>query len=163
MRRRPPRSTRTDTRFPYTTLFRSLRIGRRAGKARLGNRRGKLHQGRNDDRRRDCRSRWARALLHHQHSLRWPARESRAGPDRETNRQSRTRGLGQTLRPGNPDRLTAIRVSGSGSRHAPREYLANTPLLALRGPLVAPEDADISVEPLDPAIANIHSAALELK
>src|SRR3546814_14565428 len=28
MRRRPPRSTRTDTRFPYTTLFRSaLRIG----------------------------------------------------------------------------------------------------------------------------------------
>src|SRR3546814_8289088 len=28
MRRRPPRSTRTDTRFPYTTLFRS---GQRAG------------------------------------------------------------------------------------------------------------------------------------
>src|SRR3546814_19662414 len=25
MRRRPPRSTRTDTRFPYTTLFRSSR------------------------------------------------------------------------------------------------------------------------------------------
>src|SRR3546814_7185275 len=25
MRRRPPRSTRTDTRFPYTTLFRSAR------------------------------------------------------------------------------------------------------------------------------------------
>src|SRR3546814_2643943 len=25
MRRRPPRSTRTDTRFPYTTLFRSKR------------------------------------------------------------------------------------------------------------------------------------------
>src|SRR3546814_3983468 len=25
MRRRPPRSTRTDTRFPYTTLFRSER------------------------------------------------------------------------------------------------------------------------------------------
>src|SRR3546814_18650539 len=24
MRRRPPRSTRTDTRFPYTTLFRSI-------------------------------------------------------------------------------------------------------------------------------------------
>src|SRR3546814_4174200 len=41
MRRRPPRSTRTDTLFPYTTLFRSLtaavvavqplRIGRRSG------------------------------------------------------------------------------------------------------------------------------------
>src|SRR3546814_4233097 len=25
--RRPPRSTRTDTRFPYTTLFRSVRHG----------------------------------------------------------------------------------------------------------------------------------------
>src|SRR3546814_4896091 len=30
MRRRPPRSTRTDTLFPYTTLFRSL-VGNRAG------------------------------------------------------------------------------------------------------------------------------------
>src|SRR3546814_10826856 len=32
MIRRPPRSTRTDTLFPYTTLFRSLRlaIGRKA-------------------------------------------------------------------------------------------------------------------------------------
>src|SRR3546814_5546125 len=26
MRRRPPRSTRTDTLFPYTTLFRSIRL-----------------------------------------------------------------------------------------------------------------------------------------
>src|SRR3546814_20618373 len=33
MRRRPPRSTRTDTLFPYTTLFRSLRrIGERPGR-----------------------------------------------------------------------------------------------------------------------------------
>src|SRR3546814_767962 len=30
MRRRPPRSTRTDTRFPYTTLFRSDRTRRRS-------------------------------------------------------------------------------------------------------------------------------------
>src|SRR3546814_7384631 len=29
MIRRPPRSTRTDTLFPYTTLFRSARSGRR--------------------------------------------------------------------------------------------------------------------------------------
>src|SRR3546814_15834661 len=29
MIRRPPRSTRTDTLFPYTTLFRSLQRGRR--------------------------------------------------------------------------------------------------------------------------------------
>src|SRR3546814_2049549 len=27
MRRRPPRSTRTDTLFPYTTLFRSVLMG----------------------------------------------------------------------------------------------------------------------------------------
>src|SRR3546814_3679594 len=32
MKRRPPRSTRTDTRFPYTTLFRSL-AGPQAGVA----------------------------------------------------------------------------------------------------------------------------------
>src|SRR3546814_20151529 len=33
MIRRPPRSTRTDTLFPYTTLFRSQRIGLRIGAA----------------------------------------------------------------------------------------------------------------------------------
>src|SRR3546814_18819756 len=33
MIRRPPRSTRTDTLFPYTTLFRSPRCGRHAGSA----------------------------------------------------------------------------------------------------------------------------------
>src|SRR3546814_18087672 len=38
MIRRTPRSTRTDTLFPYTTLFRSLlvRIGIRIGRHRLG-------------------------------------------------------------------------------------------------------------------------------
>src|SRR3546814_19663588 len=38
MVRRPPRSTRTDTRFPYTTLFRSGQLlagGIEAGRARL--------------------------------------------------------------------------------------------------------------------------------
>src|SRR3546814_8236307 len=30
MIRRPPRSTRTDTLFPYTTLFRSHEVGRQA-------------------------------------------------------------------------------------------------------------------------------------
>src|SRR3546814_4228897 len=30
MIRRPPRSTRTDTLFPYTTLFRSSSLGRRS-------------------------------------------------------------------------------------------------------------------------------------
>src|SRR3546814_2737041 len=37
MIRRPPRSTRTDTLFPYTTLFRSHRTGRR-GRAGPGDR-----------------------------------------------------------------------------------------------------------------------------
>src|SRR3546814_1695865 len=31
MRRRPPRSTRPDTIFPYTTLFRSTRLRQRTG------------------------------------------------------------------------------------------------------------------------------------
>src|SRR3546814_15848867 len=35
MIRRPPRSTRTDTRLPYTTLFRSHRVARRS-QAELG-------------------------------------------------------------------------------------------------------------------------------
>src|SRR3546814_8138178 len=35
MIRRPPRSTRTDTHFPYTTLFRSLRQRRQIHRARL--------------------------------------------------------------------------------------------------------------------------------
>src|SRR3546814_13441070 len=41
MIRRPPRSTRTDTRFPYTTLFRS-RADRRAGCV------GAMHAGHGD-------------------------------------------------------------------------------------------------------------------
>src|SRR3546814_7249152 len=43
MIRRPPRSTRTDTRFPYTTLFRSrfLLFGARG----RGNERNAHHQG----------------------------------------------------------------------------------------------------------------------
>src|SRR3546814_11560518 len=36
MRRRPPRSTRTDTLFPYTTLFRSKNAGERTHHPLLG-------------------------------------------------------------------------------------------------------------------------------
>src|SRR3546814_15881808 len=36
MIRRPPRSTRTDTLFPYTTLFRSLAAAARLGEFRFG-------------------------------------------------------------------------------------------------------------------------------
>src|SRR3546814_5030766 len=35
MIRRPPRSTRTDTLFPYTTLFRSPQVQRRVGREAL--------------------------------------------------------------------------------------------------------------------------------
>src|SRR3546814_1851232 len=43
MIRRPPRSTRTDTLFPYTTLFRSARAGRLASIKRRHFRHG--HRG----------------------------------------------------------------------------------------------------------------------
>src|SRR3546814_17330318 len=35
MLRRPPRSTRTDTLFPYTTLFRSVAVAARSGVLRV--------------------------------------------------------------------------------------------------------------------------------
>src|SRR3546814_4219595 len=35
MRRRPPRATRTDTLFPYTTLFRSISVVNRIGRGRM--------------------------------------------------------------------------------------------------------------------------------
>src|SRR3546814_9978822 len=37
MIRRPPRSTRTDTLFPYTTLFRSWAIGRGRSSGKIAN------------------------------------------------------------------------------------------------------------------------------
>src|SRR3546814_7010072 len=64
MIRRPPRSTRTDTLFPYTTLFRSAARGgalladQEVGGGRRGRRRLRLHQ---PLRRRDSR----RARLPH--------------------------------------------------------------------------------------------------
>src|SRR3546814_18248745 len=49
MIRRPPRSTRTDTPFPYTTLFRSIVQGSRRRRIRLPPRRrllyGRRHRG----------------------------------------------------------------------------------------------------------------------
>src|SRR3546814_1058125 len=43
MIRRPPKSTRTDPRFPSTTLFRSAEPGRAAQPQRAGARRRSLH------------------------------------------------------------------------------------------------------------------------
>src|SRR3546814_13511436 len=45
MIRRPPRSTRTDTLFPYTTLFRSLQFLPIAREPRLGQRFGRADAG----------------------------------------------------------------------------------------------------------------------
>src|SRR3546814_7567230 len=48
MIRRPPRSTRTDTLFPYTTLFRSSGLVARAGGrwSRIGRKRARHQRGR---------------------------------------------------------------------------------------------------------------------
>src|SRR3546814_8447530 len=64
MIRRPPRSTRTDTLFPYTTLFRSQaerRAGRRGVRIPCGKDRAALRRGRSPpDRRRE--SAWKRVF-----------------------------------------------------------------------------------------------------
>src|SRR3546814_15073240 len=56
--RQPPRSTRPDTLFPYTTLFRSRRQGRRGGRAH------RCAGGRRDGRCRGplCHARYRRRL-----------------------------------------------------------------------------------------------------
>src|SRR3546814_2843587 len=57
MIRRPPRSTRTDTLFPYTTLFRSAGTRRRG--VRPGERAGvRAGEGRPVERAGRCRSPW---------------------------------------------------------------------------------------------------------
>src|SRR3546814_5770168 len=61
MIRRPPRSTRTDTLFPYTTLFRSTRVHREHGRAHGFTRGGA------DDRRSDARPRPAPAAPQPRH------------------------------------------------------------------------------------------------
>src|SRR3546814_6632657 len=73
MIRRPPRSTRTDTLFPYTTLFRSPRRDRRRV---LGSGQGRAQQPR-----RHAAERWhARRLVPRPCPgvLRWPGREHRS-------------------------------------------------------------------------------------
>src|SRR3546814_10849169 len=52
MIRRPPRSTRTDTLFPYTTLFRSLRPRGWRGTVLRGSRRRAFFRDRDETRRR---------------------------------------------------------------------------------------------------------------
>src|SRR3546814_18892975 len=54
MRRRPPMSTRTDTLFPYTTLFRSVHARARAHREEVMEP-DEIRQDRDDDRRVDHR------------------------------------------------------------------------------------------------------------
>src|SRR3546814_1173901 len=67
MIRRPPRSTRTDTLFPYTTLFRSGRCRRRFGMGGGASRRGVA--GRTMGRGRSRRARAARRSEEHTSEL----------------------------------------------------------------------------------------------
>src|SRR3546814_2482345 len=96
MIRRPPRSTRTDTLFPYTTLFRSrdrYECARDAECARTARRRNARPVGDRDGQgvrtgdppprrasygkgsRRDLRRRRRRALFHHRQRCRWRSEE----------------------------------------------------------------------------------------
>src|SRR3546814_18027200 len=63
MIRRPPRSTRTDTLFPYTTLFRSYEPRRVARIGRDRRRQGADRSVRRGDARRDRRDRGAGGYL----------------------------------------------------------------------------------------------------
>src|SRR3546814_5153664 len=71
MRRRPPRSTRTDTLFPSPPLFRSADGG--ADEVPHGSER-------------DCRRRVADAVGHRRHGLRQGAADPEAGRAREAER-----------------------------------------------------------------------------
>src|SRR3546814_16266061 len=62
MIRRPPRSTRTDTLFPYTTLFRSRNAARQSDRPRADGEARRQGDGRSGPRRRDRADRKRRGL-----------------------------------------------------------------------------------------------------
>src|SRR3546814_17410029 len=80
MIRRPPRSTRTDTLFPYTTLFRSAQAHRVGADRRVADRLRPdrwLRHGRHgtDALRRQDRQRATRGDQHHRATLGWRSEE----------------------------------------------------------------------------------------
>src|SRR3546814_13852343 len=87
MRRRTPRSTRTDTLFPYTTLFRSLDQARDQGEevARLGQRlgQGRSRRAEEEGRRQEGREEDGKAG----HEEGCPAQGREEGPGEEGRRE----------------------------------------------------------------------------
>src|SRR3546814_10491810 len=70
MIRRPPRSTRTDTLFPYTTLFRSRKSGHAVVPIPCGAKRERATASGHPLQR--GMARWDRPTAAHPHGLRWP-------------------------------------------------------------------------------------------
>src|SRR3546814_10050742 len=87
MIRRPPRSTRTDTLFPYTTLFRSHEPSLLQGRQHRRGRGGALSQRSGDGRRKgDDRRR-------HSQDGDWPAHASRSADTRSEEHTSELQSL----------------------------------------------------------------------
>src|SRR3546814_12461075 len=132
MIRLPPRSTRTDTLFPYTTLFRSFgaRLHRARPRPRLcssgyrrsgnptGDRKADAGRSRSDDRRgagagpRRLRERLAR-------SLRQPRARPPADPDRDGRQPEDSATLARNAGMASGARA-ALRVAGAGRRGGAR-------------------------------------------
>src|SRR3546814_1379729 len=94
MIRRPPRSTRTDTLFPYTTLFRSSprRLSRRG---LVGGRHGRVRLGRDDRRHRRSAG---RARLDGRPDRSRPATRGAAGGRRSLRSEEHTSELQSLMR-----------------------------------------------------------------
>src|SRR3546814_10939427 len=87
MIRRPPRSTRTDTLFPYTTLFRSGDAGKRQGQPRRLDT-GWQEQRQHDDRHeQDRHQRQATPELDKARSDQPQGRQARGAREREQDRE----------------------------------------------------------------------------
>src|SRR3546814_6274692 len=87
--RRPPRSTRTDTLFPYTTLFRSQGRSRRAGDAQFARMAGGVLRG--GDARRDRGA--AQCVVDRRRTRLWARRFGGGGADRSEEHTSELQSL----------------------------------------------------------------------
>src|SRR3546814_8585020 len=105
MIRRPPRSTRTDTLFPYTTLFRGCGGRRSPRPRRRGARAGQTRRARRPDARSDV----GRAA---------PARRACAQPrDAAQGSAPRRTALGTRCEAARPNAVRAVGIAGKGRNH----------------------------------------------